>query len=74
MFDNHRALIEKKRRAVVDDIEDGMLLCRSYSEAPDIDPYIIVPIQNTDDYEIGQMFDVIISDVHEYDLIGSLAE
>ena len=64
----------EERHVVVDDIEDGMLLCRSYSEAPDIDPYIIVPIQNIDDYEIGEMLDVIISDVHEYDLIGSLAE
>lgn len=74
MFENHQALIGEERHVVVDDIEDGMLLCRSYSEAPDIDPYIIVPIQNIDDYEIGEMLDVIISDVHEYDLIGSLAE
>ncbi|MEE0510126.1 MAG: 30S ribosomal protein S12 methylthiotransferase RimO [Peptococcaceae bacterium] len=74
MFDKHRKLIGESRRVVIDDIEDGMLLCRSYSEAPDIDPYIIIPIQEISGYEIGQMLDVIISDVHEYDLIGSLAE
>ena len=74
MFDKHRKLIGESRRVLIDDIEDGMLLCRSYSEAPDIDPYIIVPIEEVSDYEIGQMLDVIISDVHEYDLIGSLAE
>ena len=57
---------------VVDDIEDGMLLCRSQSEAPDIDPYVIVPVTDVSGYEIGQELDVVISDVHEYDLIGSL--
>ena len=57
---------------LIDDIEDGMLLCRSQAEAPDIDPYVIVPAADVSGYEIGQELDVEISDVHEYDLIGSL--
>lgn len=72
MFANHQRLIGETRHVLVDDIEDGMLLCRSQSEAPDIDPYVIVPVADVSAYEIGQKLDVVISDVHEYDLIGSL--
>ncbi len=72
MFANHQRLIGETRHVLVDDIEDGMLLCRSQSEAPDIDPYVIVPVADVSGYEIGQELDVEISDVHEYDLIGSL--
>ncbi len=72
MFANHQRLIGEMRHVLVDDIEDGMLLCRSQSEAPDIDPYVIVPVTDVSAYEIGQELDVVISDVHEYDLIGSL--
>lgn len=72
MFANHERLIGETRHVLVDDIEDGMLLCRSQSEAPDIDPYVIVPVADVSAYEIGQELDVEISDVHEYDLIGSL--
>lgn len=72
MFANHQRLIGETRHVLVDDIEDGMLLCRSQSEAPDIDPYVIVPVTDVSGYEIGQELDVVISDVHEYDLIGSL--
>ena len=72
MFANHQRLIGETRHVLIDDIEDGMLLCRSQSEAPDIDPYVIVPVADVSGYEIGQELDVEISDVHEYDLIGSL--
>lgn len=72
MFANHQRLIGETRHVLVDDIEDGMLLCRSQSEAPDIDPYVIVPVADVSASEIGQELDVVISDVHEYDLIGSL--
>ncbi len=72
MVANHQRLIGEMRHVLVDDIEDGMLLCRSQSEAPDIDPYVIVPVTDVSGYEIGQELDVVISDVHEYDLIGSL--
>lgn len=72
MFANHQRLIGETCHVLVDDIEDGILLCRSQSEAPDIDPYVIVPAADVSAYEIGQELDVEISDVHEYDLIGSL--
>lgn len=72
MFENHQRLIGSERTVLIDDIEDNMLLCRSESEAPDIDPYVIVPVENVDTYTIGQELMVHIDAVHEYDLIGSL--
>ena len=50
MFANHQRLIGETRHVLVDDIEDGMLLCRSQSEAPDIDPYVIVPVADVSAY------------------------
>lgn len=74
MFENHKKRIGEQCRVVVDDIENGMLLCRSYAEAPDIDPYVIVTVPDTENYNIGQGLKVCITDVHEYDLIGSLEQ
>ena len=72
MYDNHKKLLGEKRRVIIDEIENDMLLCRSYSEAPEIDPYVIVPLSDVSGYEIGQEIDVVLTDLHEYDLIGSL--
>ena len=73
MFERHQGMIGEKRHVVVDDIENNMLLCRSFSESPDIDPFIIVPVLADESYTIGQELDIEITDLHEYDLIGSLA-
>ena len=72
MFERHQGMIGEKRHVVVDDIENNMLLCRSFSESPDIDPFIIVPVLADESYTIGQELDIEITDLHEYDLIGSL--
>lgn len=73
MYENHKKMLGQQRAVVIDDIEENILLCRSYSEAPDIDPFIIVPFDSqTERFEIGQELNVTIDDLHEYDLIGSL--
>ncbi len=72
MFERHQQMVGERRHVVVDDIENNMLLCRSFSESPDIDPFIIVPMLEEGDFEVGQELDVEITDLHEYDLIGSL--
>lgn len=73
MYENHKKMIGQTRMVVIDDIEENILLCRSYSEAPDIDPFIIVPFDpSNEQYRIGQELNVVIEDLHEYDLIGSL--
>lgn len=72
MFERHQQMVGERRHVVIDDIENNMLLCRSFSESPDIDPFIIVPMLEEGDFEVGQELDVEITDLHEYDLIGSL--
>lgn len=72
MFERHQQMVGERRHVVVDDIENNMLLCRSFSESPDIDPFIIIPMLEEGDFEVGQELDVEITDLHEYDLIGSL--
>lgn len=73
MYENHKKMVGQERTVVIDDIEENLLLCRSYSEAPDIDPFIIVPFDSDNEqYHIGQELNVVIEELHEYDLIGSL--
>ena len=71
MYHCHERRIGEKTLVKVDELSDdvpGLLLCRSQSEAPDVDPYILV----YDDYEhqVGDMFLVEITALDEYDLIG----
>ena len=71
MYHCHESRIGEKTLVKVDELSDdvpGLLLCRSQSEAPDVDPYILV----YDDYthQVGDMFLVEITALDEYDLIG----
>ena len=71
MYHCHERRLGEKILVKVDELSDdvpGLLLCRSQSEAPDVDPYILV----YDDYEhqVGDMFLVEITALDEYDLIG----
>lgn len=73
MYENHKNMVGQQRHVLIDDIENNLLLCRSYAEAPDVDPYIIVPFDpESMHFEMGQELDVVITDLHEYDLIGSI--
>ena len=49
---------------------DGLLLCRSQSEAPEVDPYILVYDDFT--HQIGDYFTVKITALDEYDMIGEI--
>ncbi|MDO4281118.1 MAG: 30S ribosomal protein S12 methylthiotransferase RimO [Peptococcaceae bacterium] len=72
MYERHEKMLGERREVFVDEIENNLLLCRSYAEAPDIDPYVIVPCEDPASYEVGDLLKVEITDLHEYDLIGSL--
>lgn len=76
MHQIHKDLIGTRRTVLVDEIDydNQLLLCRSYSEAPDIDPYIIIfyEYEQKDSYYLGQKLNVDIIDINEYDLIGRI--
>ena len=71
MYHCHEKRIGTKVLVKVDELSEdvpGLLLCRSQSEAPDVDPYILVYDNYTK--QVGDMFVVEITALDEYDLIG----
>lgn len=62
------------REVLVEDIEDGYIIGRSYSEAPDVDGKVIVPLRDRYDIDEGDYVMVQIKSVTEYDLEGELYE
>lgn len=74
MVERHRERIgEEVLVRVEEESEDvvGLLCCRSYAEAPDIDPLILVNKQDAD-IRIGDFIKIRIVSVDEYDLVGEL--
>ena len=56
-------------RVMVDAItEDGLLVCRSQYESPDVDGEILVETEEADESLIGSFINVRITDADEYDL------
>lgn len=62
--------LEIKVEEKSEDIED-LLLCRSFGEAPDIDPFILVT-DTSKKLKVGDFTQVRIVDLDEYDLVGEL--
>ena len=74
-FEKASAMIGKEMRVMVEgrvDEDEGALVCRSYMDSPEIDGFIFVPTNL--DLMSGTMIDVIITESHEYDLIGEIKE
>ena len=74
MFDIHKSFINCERLVLIDEVDEdnGILLCRSYSESPDIDPYIVVEYDPNQKFVVGQSLIVKIIDVNQYDLVGRI--
>lgn len=73
MYHCHEKRLGQKCLVKVDELSediDGLLLCRSMSEAPDVDPYILV--YNDFTHQIGDYFWVKITALDEYDMIGEI--
>ena len=59
---------------IVENIEEGYIIGRSYAEAPDVDGKIIVPLRSRRDIDEGDYVTVKITGAQEYDLEGELYE
>ena len=70
----NRSRIGSEERVLVDDYSDGVLVCRSMYESPDVDGEILVkPTEGLDvapESLRGRFIDVKITGAGEYDLIG----
>lgn len=72
MYQKHQKMLSSIREVFVDEIDNDFLLCRSFSEAPDIDPFILIPKEENPTAMIGDLLTVKILNTYEYDLIGSI--
>ncbi len=57
-------------QVIIDNVEDGQVLARSYAEAPDVDGYIILPDDGS--LQPGDACDVRITNAGVHDLMGEV--
>ena len=70
----NRSRIGTETRAIVDGYADGMLVCRSEFESPEVDGEIFVNCSGIDDPAAltGKFIDIRITDADEYDLMADI--
>jgi len=71
-LDFNRSRVGSVERVLVDDWVDGILVCRSRYESPDVDGEILV--RYPDGSPVGRFVDVRIIGADEYDLIAEMVE
>lgn len=73
MYDKHQQMLGTTRIVKVDELSpdvDGLLLCRSQGEAPDVDPLILIYDDWT--HKPGDFLEIKIIGLDEYDFIGEI--
>lgn len=71
-YDLNAAMVGKTMKVIVEGYlyKDGMYMCRSYMDAPDIDGCVFAA--SDEELLTGDFIDVKITDFNEYDLIGEI--
>ena len=69
-LNKNRKLINTRHRALVDGMEDMVLLARLATQAPEIDGMVYL---SEVEAEPGQFVDIMITEASEYDLVGTAA-
>ncbi|GMT48343.1 MAG: ribosomal protein S12 methylthiotransferase RimO [bacterium] len=68
-LEKNRAMLDRVVRVLVDEVNDGIALCRYQGQAPEIDGMVIVnPVNNI--VEVGDFINVRIAEAYDYDLKG----
>ena len=60
--------IGKQFKVLIDREESGYWIGRTESDSPDVDNEVLIPISNN--LQIGEFYNILITDANEYDLIG----
>lgn len=73
---NNINLVNKVLDVIIDEIEDGFFVGRSYLSSPEVDPVVYIPITNLNKnkIEVGKIYKIKITNVLNYDLEGELYE
>lgn len=72
-----KKLLNKEYEVVVEDVTDDnkYFICRSYMDAPDVDPRIYLKIEdNINKIIVGEYYTVVLKEVYGYDFIAVLKE
>ena len=62
--------VGKDMRVIIDRTEGEFYIARSQYDSPEVDEEILIPI--TQEFEIGDMVDIRVTDYDEYDLYGEI--
>lgn len=69
-FEKNNSLIESEQRVIIDSIEEGMAVGRTYGDCPEVDLEIF--ITDAEDIHVGDMVDIKVSSVNGYDIFGDV--
>lgn len=72
-LEKNEAFVGKKLKVLIDSIEGGFYIGRSYRDAPEVDGEVLIPVKDNK-LEIGNFYDIVINDCDEYDLYGNLLQ
>ena len=71
-LDFNSSRVGSVERVLVDDCVDGMMVCRSQYESPEVDGEILVPAPSDRPAPVGSFINVRITAAGEYDLAGEI--
>ncbi len=71
-LEKNRSMLNRVLRVLVDEVSDGIALCRYEGQAPEIDGMVIVKSVNNM-VKAGDFINVKITEAYDYDLNGELA-
>lgn len=71
-LDFNSSRVGSVERVLVDDCVDGMMVCRSQYESPEVDGEILVPAPSDRPAPVGSFIEVRITAAGEYDLAGEM--
>lgn len=71
-LDFNSSRVGSVERVLVDDCVDGMMVCRSQYESPEVDGEILVPAPSDRPAPVGAFINVRITAAGEYDLAGEM--
>lgn len=66
--------IGKRHEVIVDRIEGDYYIARSQYSSPEVDPEILIPVSEEKPLEIGQFYNVKVTDAEEYDVYAEVVE
>ena len=69
-YQKNKSFVGKELKVLIESVEGDFFVGRSYRDAPEVDGEILIN-QKNGELNIGEFYDVLITDFDEYDLFGN---